>query len=71
VVQQTMNHGESLKRLFNKAGESRVDTFGMRNTPTCAPVVRLESVFLKDKLIINSLDLWEVEVGLGYQNGGL
>ena len=43
----------------------------MRNARTGTPVVRLEFVFLKDELVIDALDLGEVEVRLGYQNGGL
>jgi len=30
----------------------------------------LEFIFLKDELVVDPLDLWKVEVRLGYQNGG-
>ena len=43
---------------------------GCENARTGTPIVGLESIFLKGELIIDTLDLWKVEVRLGYQNGG-
>ena len=44
---------------------------GVRDVRTGTPVVRLEFIFLKDELVVDPLDLRKVEVGFGYQNGGI